>query len=208
MFIQNGAAGLARRRRRYSKKGNPLPVYKNRAGLSVFLVTEPAPKRASDDRPRSSLKHTRPANLKFKSKHAFPFGKWGISGILRALCTTECTIYTLRKAKRVTRTRTSRGQLLSCSGASARLHGRCLGMTFHSNPNLSPLLHHHWAMRSLGVAVVCIERHGLYCKGALFRSGATDVPAHQPRRHVWAHLSADSFFIGPRGVGLQNVEDV
>ena len=39
MFIQNGAAGLARRRRRYSRKGNPLPVYKNRAGLSVFLVT-------------------------------------------------------------------------------------------------------------------------------------------------------------------------
>jgi len=37
MFIQNGAAGLARRRRRYSKKGNPLPVYKNRAGLSVFF---------------------------------------------------------------------------------------------------------------------------------------------------------------------------
>jgi hypothetical protein len=40
MFIQNGAAGLARRRRRYSKKGNPLPVYKNRAGLSVFFVTD------------------------------------------------------------------------------------------------------------------------------------------------------------------------
>ena len=39
MFIQNSATGLARRRRRYSKKGNPLPVYKNRAGLSVFLVT-------------------------------------------------------------------------------------------------------------------------------------------------------------------------
>ena len=39
MFIQNGAAGLARRRRRYSRKGNTLPVYKNRAGLSVFLVT-------------------------------------------------------------------------------------------------------------------------------------------------------------------------
>ena len=39
MFIQNGAAGLARRRRRYRKKGNPLPVYKNRAGLSVVLVT-------------------------------------------------------------------------------------------------------------------------------------------------------------------------